>query len=259
MPKRKKAPTKQKQKQSQRQSVVVNIGASKGKSKPRKSSGRGGLPPPSYQHNLAPTFITAPQVDYAPIIGAIAGLTAKIQQEPRIQNPITPLSSSVQATQTATPQGNAQALAGEAALRRAGKTAGNFQSQASQVRMDEAPIPPAPPLQRTTSAPPLVRPPDMPFMDIIQKSEDIGSGGGVPFAESEVVKRGRGRPPKNITRGVPTGGAAEEPLPSAKQVGQEKKLGAKTKRQKAFDEAEQLKKAGKLKSLVETFKGKKEK
>jgi hypothetical protein len=38
-------------------------------------------------------------------------------------------------------------------------------------------------------------------MDRIQKSEDIGSGGGVPFAESEVVKRGRGRPPK-ILQGV---------------------------------------------------------
>jgi len=127
MPKRKKATTKQKQKQSQRQSVVVNIGASKGRSKPRKSSGRGGLPPPSYAHNLAPTFITAPQVDYAPILGAIAGLTAKIQQEPRIQNPVTPLSSSVQATQTMT-QGE------QTEERRAGRTAGNFQEPPTQVR-----------------------------------------------------------------------------------------------------------------------------
>jgi len=133
MPKRKKAPTKQKQKQSQRQSVVVNIGAPTGKSKPRKSSGRGNLPPPSYAHNLAPTFITAPQVDYTPILGAIAGHTAKLNQEPRIQNPITPLSTSVQATQTA-PSQTAQQMAGEAALRRAEKTAGNFQEHPSQVR-----------------------------------------------------------------------------------------------------------------------------
>lgn len=128
MPKRKKTATKQKQKQSQRQSVVVNIGTSK--SKPRKSSGRGGLPPPSYQHNLAPTFITAPQVDYTPILGAIAGLTARLQPEPRIENPATPLSSMTQvATQTA------QQMEGEKAeQRRDGPTAGNFQDHPSQVR-----------------------------------------------------------------------------------------------------------------------------
>ena len=130
MPKRKKTATKQKQKQSQRQSVVVNIGTSEGKSKARKSSGRGGLPPPSYQHNLAPTFITAPQVDYAPILGAIAGLTAKISQEPRIQNPITPLSSA-----TSFSADVARQMAGERAEeRRAGHTAGNFQEHPSQVR-----------------------------------------------------------------------------------------------------------------------------
>jgi hypothetical protein len=144
MPKRKKTATKQKQKQSQRQSVVVNIGASKAKSKPRKSSGRGGLPPPSYQHNLAPTFVTAPQVDYAPIIGAIAGLTAKLSQEPRIQNPITPLSSSVQATQTMT-QGE------QTEERRAGRTAGNFQEPPSQVRA-KVELPVGAPLPRPLSS-----------------------------------------------------------------------------------------------------------
>ena len=63
MPPKKRKPKKQPtQKQSQRQSVVVNIGSAR---KPRKASGKGRLPPPSYAHNLAPTFVTAPQVDYS--------------------------------------------------------------------------------------------------------------------------------------------------------------------------------------------------
>jgi len=128
-PKRKKrSKSMPKQSQSQRQSVVVNIGTSKTKSKPRKSRGRGGLPPPSYQHNLAPTFVTQQATDYNPVIGAIASLTSRLQQEPRIQNPVTPLSSTVQATSQ-----SAEQMAGEAALGRAGKTAGNFQSLPSQA------------------------------------------------------------------------------------------------------------------------------
>jgi len=117
-----------KQSQSQRQSVVVNIGTSKTKSKPRKSRGRGGLPPPSYQHNLAPTFVTQQATDYNPVIGAIASLTAKLNEQPRIQQPVTPLSSTVQATSQ-----SAEQMAGKAALGRAGKTAGNFQSLPSQA------------------------------------------------------------------------------------------------------------------------------
>jgi hypothetical protein len=116
-----------KQSQSQRQSVVVNI--NKTKSKPRKSRGRGGLPPPSYMHNLAPTFVTQQATDYNPVIGAIQGLTAKLSEQPRIQNPVTPLSSTVQAT----PSQSAEQMAGEAALRRAGRTAGNFQPLPSQA------------------------------------------------------------------------------------------------------------------------------
>jgi len=96
------------------------------------------LPPPSYMHNLAPTFVTqAPPTDYNPVIGAIQGLTAKLNEEPRIQNPVTPLSSTVQATQPA-PSQSAEQMAGEAALRRAGRTADNFVSHASQVRMAAA-------------------------------------------------------------------------------------------------------------------------
>jgi hypothetical protein len=119
-----------KQSQSQRQSVVVNVGTSKTKSKPRKSRGRGGLPPPSYQHNLAPTFVTQQATDYTPIIGAIASLTAKLNEQPRIQQPVTPLSST---TSFSTQQ--AQAMAGQMAEeRRTGPTADSFVPHASQVR-----------------------------------------------------------------------------------------------------------------------------
>jgi len=116
-----------KQKQSQSQKVVVNVNTSK--SKPRKKSGRGGLPPPSYQHNLAPTFVTQQATDYNPVIGAIASLTSQLQQEPRIQQPVTPLSS---ATQMANQQ--TQSMAGvKAEERREGSTAGNFQPLPSQA------------------------------------------------------------------------------------------------------------------------------
>jgi hypothetical protein len=132
--KKKRSKSMPKQSQSQRQSVVVNIGTSKTKSKPRKSRGRGGLPPPSYQHNLAPTFVTQQATDYNPVIGAIASLTSRLQQEPRIQNTVTPLSSTVQATSQ-----SAEQMAGEAAIRRDGKTAENFQSLPSQVRTETPP------------------------------------------------------------------------------------------------------------------------
>ena len=127
--KKKRSKSMPKQSQSQRQSVVVNIGTSKTKSKPRKSRGRGGLPPPSYQHNLAPTFVTQQATDYNPVIGAIASLTSRLQQEPRIQQPVTPLSST---TSFSTQQ--AQSMAGQMAEeRRDGPTAGNFQSLPSQA------------------------------------------------------------------------------------------------------------------------------
>jgi hypothetical protein len=133
--KKKRSKSMPKQSQSQRQSVVVNIGTSKTKSKPRKSRGRGGLPPPSYQHNLAPTFVTQQATDYNPVIGAIASLTAKLNEQPRIQNPVTPLSS---ATSFSTQQ--AQSMAGQMAEeRREGQTADSFVSHASQVRTETPP------------------------------------------------------------------------------------------------------------------------
>jgi len=130
-PKRKKrSKSTQKQNQSQKQSVVVNLNSSK--YKPRRKSGRGGLPPPSYAHNLAPTFVMQQATDFNPVIGAVQSLTAKLNEQSRIQQPVTPLSSAVQSTQTS-PVQSVEQLAGEAALRRAGRTASNFQSPPSQA------------------------------------------------------------------------------------------------------------------------------
>jgi len=111
------------QTQTQRQSVVVNIGTK------RKSSGRGRLPPPSYQHNLAPTFITTPQIDYTNLFASLLHTTAKVQDPVPIRNPVTPLSATMQ---------SAQQMAGAAALsreaeRRPGPTADNFQPLPSEA------------------------------------------------------------------------------------------------------------------------------
>jgi len=111
------------QTQTQRQSVVVNIGTK------RKSSGRGRLPPPSQQHNLAPTFITTPQIDYTNLFASLLHTTAKVQDPVPIRNPVTPLSATMQ---------SAQQMAGAAALsreaeRRPGPTADNFQPLPSEA------------------------------------------------------------------------------------------------------------------------------
>jgi len=118
-PKKRKPKSKptQKQKQSQRQSVVVNIGSAR---KPRKSSGKGRLPPPSHMHNLAPTFITAPQIDYTPLLAMMQHNANRLVAQEPISVTQTPLSSTLQAS-------NAEQMAGEAAIRRAGPTADNFQ------------------------------------------------------------------------------------------------------------------------------------
>jgi len=212
--KKKRSKSMPKQSQSQRQSVVVNIGTSKTKSKPRKSRGRGGLPPPSYQHNLAPTFVTQQATDYNPVIGAIASLTSRLQQEPRIQNPVTPLSST---TSFSTQQ--AQAMAGQMAEeRRDGPTAGNFQSLPSQA--DEI-------LARETQ--------DKLDVQAKQAFEQnvsggggqktlgggqypsigkLAAGGGKEIPQAEALPK-RGRPPKGIQQGIPVNppqqAQAEEP------------------------------------------------
>lgn len=132
--KRKAKTPKSRPTQSQSQRVTINIGSTS-KSKPRKSSGRGGLPPPSHMHNLAPTFVTAPQVDYTPLLAMMQHHASPIvSQAPMpVQNPTTPLSSATIATNTPSQ------MAGEAALRRAGRTADNFQPPASLSRSPSVP------------------------------------------------------------------------------------------------------------------------
>jgi hypothetical protein len=127
-PKKRKRKSKQTgQRQSQRQSVVVNIGS---KSTPRKSSGRGGLPPPSHAHNLAPTFVTAPQIDYTPLLAMMQHHARPIVAQAPLPVTTTPLSSATTATNTE----SVGVLAGLAAERRAGPTAANFQQPASLAR-----------------------------------------------------------------------------------------------------------------------------
>ena len=133
---KKKQPT---QKQSQRQSVVVNIGST---SKPRKSSGKGRLPPPSHMHNLAPTFVTAPQVDYTPLLAMMQHNASRLVAQAPVAATQTPLSSTLIAS-------NAEQMAGEAAIRRAGPTAVNFQPLPSQA--DERLAVPSPSPKRSKS------------------------------------------------------------------------------------------------------------
>lgn len=123
-PKKRRAKSKARPTQSQRQSqrVTVNIGTTRAK---RKQSGKGKLPPPSHMHNLAPTFVTAQQVDYVGLIGEITRLTSKVQDPVPIRNPVTPLQAVLQAS-------TAEKMAGEAAVRRAGPTAENFQPPPSE-------------------------------------------------------------------------------------------------------------------------------
>ena len=193
-PKKKKAKPKptQKQKQAQRQSVVVNVGTSKSKSKPKKSSGRGGLPPPSHMHNLAPTFVTNQQVDYTPLITSLLHTSNKIGEpnsisQRTIDNPVTPLSSTIQSSSTQS------SSAGEAALRRAGPTAGNFQPRPSQaderlsMSMEDMPSP--------------VRAPDPIITERLVKDNIATSGGGgIPEAVGFIKK---GRPFAQATQAVP--------------------------------------------------------
>ena len=123
-PKTKTAPIKQKQ--SQRQSVVVNIGTQSQK-KPRKKQAnkRDELPPPSYQHNLAPTFIQpSQQTDYTPLIMSLLQ-DGRVRVKEAIGNPVTPLSVKLkeEISPISTP-----------ILRREGKTASNLQVHPSKAR-----------------------------------------------------------------------------------------------------------------------------
>lgn len=182
MPKRRRTKSKSKPRttQSQRQSqrVTVNIGSTRAK---RKQSGKGGLPPPSHLQNLAPTFVTAPQVDYVGLIGEISRLTKQVQDPVPIRNPVTPLQSTLQAS-------NAEKMAGEAAIRRAGSTASNFQ--------------PAPSVADERLAQQIQEQDDVTArQELAQKVFPVapmpikgdGTGGGQPVAFAEGVPK-RGRP-----------------------------------------------------------------
>lgn len=172
----------QKQKQMQRQSVVVNVGT-----KPRKSSGRGGLPPPSHMHNLAPTFVTNQQIDYTPLISSILHATGRVGEQNSIsqriiENPITPLSS--------TTQSSAQQMPGiKAEERRAGPTARNLQPHPSMA--DE---------RLAMSMEDRPRPPDPIITERLVKADKGASGGGIPEAVGFVK---RGRPFATATEGIP--------------------------------------------------------
>jgi len=183
-PKKKRSKPKptQKQKQTQRQSVVVNVGTSKSKSKPRKTSGRGGLPPPSHMHNLAPTFVTNQQIDYTPLISSILHASNKIGEpnsisQRTIENPVTPLSSTTKSSSTQS------SSAGEAAIRRAGPTAGNLQPLPSQA--DERLS------MSNEDKQPQVRAADPIITErLVKKDIAASGGGGIPEATG-FVKRGR--------------------------------------------------------------------
>ena len=187
MPPRKKR-AKPKPTQTQRQSVVVNIGS---KSKPRKSRGRGGLPPPSHLHNLAPTFVTNQQIDYTPLISSILYASNKIGEpnsisKRTIENPVTPLSSTTQSSSVGE-------MAGKAALRRAGPTAGNFQLPPSQaderlsMSTEDKPQP-------VRAADPIIR------ERLVKEKPPVSGGGGIPEAIGFVKK---GRPFAQATQAIP--------------------------------------------------------
>jgi hypothetical protein len=80
--------------QSVKQSVVVKIGDTKRKSTTRKKSGSG--MPSSYQHNLQPTIVQSPQVDYTPLILALNRTPNPIQPPMPTIRERTPLSVGVQ-------------------------------------------------------------------------------------------------------------------------------------------------------------------
>ena len=116
--KKTKTPKSMSQKQSQTQKVELNLNSQK-----TRSSGRKGLPPPSYTHNLAPVFVQQPQVDITSL--------RDVLRERIPSHPVTPLSSDLVKL-------SAQRSAGDAAIARAGKTASNFQSPPSQMSSFES-------------------------------------------------------------------------------------------------------------------------
>lgn len=170
--------TTQSQRQSQR--VTVNIG--KTTVTKRKQSGKGSLPPPSHMHNLAPTFVSSgPQVDFVNLIGEISRLTKPVVQDPvPIRNPVTPLQSTLQASNA-----EAQQMAGEAAIRRAGPTAERFQPAPSVADERLA--------QQIQDQDDVVARQELAQKVFPMPTKGDGTGGGQPVAVAEGVPK-RGRP-----------------------------------------------------------------
>jgi hypothetical protein len=125
MPPKKRKRKQPTQTQSQSQKVIVNIGS---KSSRKKRGGGGG--DVAHRQNLAPMFISAPQVDYTPLLAMLTQQTRSLQPEP-LRNPETPISSMIQSLRGARP-------AGVAATRRAGPTAANFQPAGNMERQMSA-------------------------------------------------------------------------------------------------------------------------
>lgn len=115
MPPKKKKAKKATARQKQSQTVIVNVG---GKSK----SGRGKLPPPSYQNNLT-RIQPQQQIDYTPLLLSMMQQQSKVPIQaiptPPINNIVPPIAPSAPAT----PRGLAEA----------GQTASNFQPMPSQA------------------------------------------------------------------------------------------------------------------------------
>lgn len=178
-PKKRRAKSKSRTTQSQRQSqrVTVNIGKTT-VTKRKKQSGKGGLPPPSHLQNLAPTFVTAPQVDYVGLIGEISRLTKQVQDPVPIRNDMTPLQSTVIAS-------NAEKMAGEAAIRRAGPTAERFQPVPSMADERLA--------QQIQDQDDVVARQELAQKVVPMPTKGDGTGGGGPVAFAEGVPK-RGRP-----------------------------------------------------------------
>ena len=133
--KRSKSKSRARPTQTQSQKVIVNIHkpTAKSSSKRKRRSGGGGMTPASHAQNLVPFFVQSapthqPLVDY----DRIARMTGSLQE--RNEPNRTP---AIQ-TQVATPV--ASVMAGAAAERRAGQTAGGFESTPSDSRLDQEPI-----------------------------------------------------------------------------------------------------------------------
>lgn len=187
MPPKKRKKKQTMTRQSQRQSVVVNIG--KTTKTRRRKSGKGGLPPPSYQHNLTPVVLPQQQVDYSPLI------LAMMQNKSFLQETIPPVNNL---------QPTASQMAGESAMRRAGQTADNFQSLPSQS--DERY---AKEVQETD---------DVKSREVFESNKrarsepekNVSGGGGLPVAEAKTKLGAKFKDLSKLTQAQPFQATAQQ-------------------------------------------------